>query len=94
VTLTSVTSVPQGVAPLSAAFSQAGPGCDVLVQPDILGALVTFTGTAESSLFLPNSPPLVGVTFFHQMVPIEVDGGGAWVSVTATNALQLTAGAF
>jgi hypothetical protein len=47
-----------------------------------------------SQFFLPNSPPLAGVTFFHQMVPIELDGLGNWVSVQATNALQLTAGIF
>jgi hypothetical protein len=56
--------------------------------------LFTVTGTAQSSFYLPNTPPLVGVTFYHQMVPIEVDAQGAWVSVTATNALQLTAGMF
>ncbi len=39
-------------------------------------------------------PPLVGLTFFHQMVPIELDVLGNWVSATATNALQLTAGMF
>ena len=92
--MTSVTPVPQGVAPLTIFFTQAGFGCDVLVAPDILGALVTTTGTAQSSFFLPNTPPLVGVTFYHQMVPIEVDGLGAWTAVTATNALQLTAGMF
>lgn len=39
-------------------------------------------------------PPLVGVTFHHQMVPIEVDALGAWTEITATNALQLVAGIF
>lgn len=39
---------PAGGLPLSLAFSQAGPGCDVLVAPDILGVLVTTTGTAVS----------------------------------------------
>ncbi len=93
-TLTSFTSVPQGIAPLTILFPQAGPGCDVLVGPDILGALVTTTGSAQSELFLPNVPPLVGLSFFHQMVPIEIGAGGAWTAVTATNALQLTAGMF
>ena len=79
---------------MSLAFPQAGPGCDVLVSPDILGALVTTTGAVQSSFFLPNTPPLVGVTLYHQMVPIELDAQGAWISVTATNALQLTAGSF
>jgi len=93
-TLTSVTSIGQGVAPLTAVFPQAGAGCDVLVAPDIIGLVVTFTGTAESTLLLPNTPPLVGVTFFHQLVSIEVAPGGAWTAVTATNSLQLTGGMF
>lgn len=93
-TLTSVASIPQGVAPLTLSFPQAGIGCDVLTAPDILGLLVTTTGTAQSQMFLPNVPPLVGVTFYHQMVPIELDAQGNWISVTATNALQLTAGVF
>jgi len=92
--LTSVIPVPQGLAPVSIVFPQAGSGCDVLVVPDILGLLVTTTGTVSSTLWLPNTPPLVGVTFFHQLVPIEFDAQGDWVSVTATNALQLTAGQF
>lgn len=93
-TLTSISSIPQGLVPLALAFPQAGAGCDVLTAPDILGVLFTTTGVAQSELLLPNTPPLVGVTFYHQMVPIEVDAQGAWVSVTATNALQLQAGSF
>lgn len=92
--LTSFSSIPQGLAPLTLAFSQAVPGCDLLVAPDILTAVSAVSGLAHSELFLPNTPPLVGVTFYHQMVPIESDAQGAWVSVTATNALQLTAGMF
>ena len=94
ITLTSVASLPQGFAPLTLVFPQAGAGCDVLVVPDILGLGLTTTGTAQSSLFLPNTPAFVGLTFYHQMVPIEVDALGAWISVTATNSLQLTTGMF
>ena len=65
-----------------------------LVMPDILGALLTTTGTAQSEHFLHNTPPLVGVTFFHQMVAIELDAQGGWIDFTATNALQLVAGMF
>ena len=90
---TSVTPIPQGVAPLASLLPPQGqPGCDLLVQPDILEAMVTLTGSAQSSLFLPNTPPLVGVVFYHQMIPIELDGLGNWVAITSTNALQLTAG--
>jgi len=92
--LTSFTAVPQGALPLASVFAQGVPGCDVLVAPDILDLLVTTTGTAQSTLFLPNTPPLVGLTFFHQMVPIELDAQGNVVAITATNALSLTAGTF
>lgn len=92
ITVTSLTSIPQGVLPLASVFAQGQPGCDLLVVPDILGVLVTTTGTAQSQMFLPNSPPLVGVTFFHQMIPIEVDSLGNWTAITATNALRLTGG--
>ena len=94
VALTSVASVPQGVAPLAAFFPQAGPGCDVLTFPEIVTPLLTTTGALVSSFPLPNTPLFVGLTFYHQLVPIELDPQGGWVAVTATNALQLTAGAF
>lgn len=93
-TLTSVTPIPQGALPLTSVFSQAGPNCDLLVAPDILGLLITTTGTAQSSFFLPNTPPIVGVTFYHQFLLIEVDAQGDWTSVTTTNALALTAGMY
>jgi hypothetical protein len=53
------------------------------------------TSSAQIALFLPNAPPIVGVTFYHQMIPIEFDlGTGAWPAITATNELQLTAGSY
>ncbi|HZN38294.1 MAG TPA: hypothetical protein VFD82_05795 [Planctomycetota bacterium] len=92
---TSVTPIPQGVAPLSGLLPPHGqPGCDLLVAPHFLEVMVTLTGTAQSSLFLPNVPSIVGVVFYHQMVPIELDGLGHWVAITSTNALQLTGGTF
>ncbi|MBL9079613.1 MAG: hypothetical protein JNL08_19070 [Planctomycetes bacterium] len=94
VTATSFTQIPQGAEPLLGVFPQAGPGCDALVRPDILGVVSTTTGTAQSSFFLPNVPPLVGLTFYHQMVPIEIGPQGDWIAITATNALALTAGMF
>lgn len=92
---TSVTPIAPGAAPLAALLPPHGvPGCDLLVTPDILEPIVTLTGTATSSLALPNTPPLVGTVFYQQMVPIEVDGLGNWVAITSTNSLQLTAGTF
>lgn len=88
--LTSVTSVPQGAVPLALLLGEAAPGCDLLVAPDILQALVVVNGTADTAMFLPNTPPLVGVTFFHQLVPFAAGGGAN--SITSTNALELRAG--
>ncbi len=90
-TMTSLTAFPQGVVPLSIAFANTGPGCDLLVAPDITGLLFTTTGNASSDLFLPNTPPLVGVAFHHQWLVLDL---GPADQVTATNALLLTAGAF
>lgn len=80
--------------PLTAAFPEAVPGCDLHVVPDILEGMVTTTGTATSTLLLPNIPPLVGLVFHHQMVPIELGPLGQFVAMTSTNALQLTVGIF
>jgi hypothetical protein len=76
--------------PLLAVFPEALPGCNLHVAPDILEQIDTTTGTAESSLFLPSTPPLVGVVFYHQMVVIDVTSSA--FQITSTNALQLTVG--
>ena len=74
--------------PLDAVFSEALPGCDVHVSLDVLIPLNASTGVAFPQVFLADTPPLVGVTFYHQVI-----GFGAG-EIVATNALQLTAGAF
>jgi hypothetical protein len=91
--VTSFTAIPQGVLPLASVFAEGQPGCDLLVTGEIVQGLVAAGGRAELALFLPNVPPLVGLTFFHQMIPIEI-GPSGFVAVTATNALQLQAGMF
>jgi len=91
--VTSVTSIVPAFA-LDSVFAEALPGCNLHVAPDILETLFTTTGTAQSQLFLPNTPPILGVTFYHQMVPIEVDAMLAFVEITSTNALALTVGGF
>jgi hypothetical protein len=80
--------------PLAGVFPQAPAGCDAHVAPDILGLLLPTAGTVRSQLFLPDTPPLVGVTFHHQLVVFELDALGGFAEVTATNALSLTVGSF
>lgn len=92
--VTSFTAIPQGALPLAAVLAPAAVGCDLLVAPDLVQAYVATTGSVESSFFLPNTPPIVGLSFFHQHLPFELDPLGNVTQITATNALQLTAGAF
>ena len=95
VAVSSFGSFAQGQAPLASLLPPHGvPGCDLLVLPDILHIVPAAAGTAQFAVLLPNTPPLVGATFFHQMVPFEFDAQGNLVAITSTNALQLTAGAF
>lgn len=70
------------------------PGCSLHVAGDILDITETTNGVLSWEIFVPPIPAIVGVDFWHQMVPIEVDAVGAQVSVTATNALRLTGGSF
>lgn len=92
--LTGFTSIPQGAVPLTAVFAQGGPGCDILATPDFVDLLLTTNGTAQSSVFVPSSSALVGSSFFHQMIPIELTTSGTVPRVVATNALELTVGRF
>ncbi len=94
VMVTGFSSLAAGTAPLSLFFPQAGVGCDLLASTEILELLLTTTGTVQSSIVLPNALALVGAPFFQQMLPVELDPQGALVSITATNALQVTPGSF
>ncbi|MEQ1633419.1 MAG: hypothetical protein ABL997_13665 [Planctomycetota bacterium] len=91
---TSVTPIAAGLAPLSIVFAQALPGCDLLVAPDFVGFTSVQNGTAISSMPMPSDPFLVGLVFYHQLVPVELDGLGQAIGVTATDSLRVTIGAF
>jgi hypothetical protein len=80
--------------PLSDLLSIGVPGCDVRVRGDILDMVETTNGVIDWQIFVPALPPIIGMHFYHQVMPIELDAQGGWVAVTATNALQLTAGIF
>lgn len=90
VVVTSVTSVVPGL-PLAAVLPEGVPGCDLHVAPDIVLGVTVTNGAADAALLLPNSPPIVGVVFHQQMLPIDLGGP---LAITATNALRFTAGLF
>lgn len=80
--------------PLAAIFPEGQPGCDLLVTPDALNVVTNNVGTADYQLAVPNASALAGMVFYHQMVPFEVDAQLSFLAVTATNALEVTVGAF
>jgi hypothetical protein len=80
--------------PLASILPQGAPGCTLLATPDVLAAFVTSGGPLDLALPLPLVPALVGGVLHEQVVPLELGAGGAITSVTATNRLTLTLGAF
>jgi hypothetical protein len=80
--------------PLSAVLPQAQPGCDLLATPDFVSFAVATAGTADTALPLPDSQALVGMPFYHQLIPFEVNASFQILAVTATNALRLQIGAW
>jgi len=78
---------------LSSVVPQGVPGCNLHVTPDVLLWLLASGGTAQYQIFFPADPTFVGVQFYHQMVAIELAPAGI-ISVTSTNALQMTVGSY
>jgi hypothetical protein len=67
------------------------PGCDLLVSPEVLAAVVTSpTGAASASIGVPNSAGLVGVVLFHQWAVL--DGAANTLGIVTTNAGRATVG--
>jgi hypothetical protein len=80
--------------PLATVVPQGQPGCVLAVTADAVALTVTSSGTVRWQIALPASTSLVGVPFYHQMVPFELGPASAVVAVTATDALRFEVGAF
>lgn len=83
-----------GVTPLSLALPLGAPGCTLQVDPVLIGAFVPSSQQSEVAFAVPNAPVLVGQQLLTQVVALELDAMGAISRTTASNALQLTVGAF
>jgi trimeric autotransporter adhesin len=79
--------------PLAAVLPQALPGCALHVTADVVDVAVALGGTTTSQLVLPPTLSLVGATFRHQVVALQVNASATIIAATATNALLLTIGA-
>lgn len=78
--------------PLSNVLSQALAGCDLLVTPDHIALGIASGGEIVTTLAIPDTAALVGVTFYQQLVSFELDANANLVEVTASNALEVTIG--
>ena len=79
---------------LPAILPQGAAGCALLVVPDVLEVVLPAAGAAQTQLAIPNTVSLVGLVLHQQLVALDLGTGGSIVSVTSTNRLTLTIGAF
>ena len=79
---------------LSSLLPQAGAGCRLRVDPLLLDAVVPTAGVAVGQLALPNHIALIGQSWRQQVIALELDPQANLLTVTATNALDLTIGSF
>lgn len=80
--------------PLAAVLAEGLPGCLLSTTPDVFGLALPVAGTVDSEIFVAPQPSLVGVPFFHQVVPFEFDATGTITAITASNGLALTVGSY
>lgn len=80
--------------PLSLLHPTALPNCDLLATTEAVQLLLPTGGMASQSFAIQNDPALVGVQLAHQVVQGELDAQGNLVSLSGSNALQLTVGVF
>jgi hypothetical protein len=79
--------------PLSQLLPIGGAGCTLRTSPDAVGLLPVWNGEALGQWPVPNAPALLGGSFVLQTVVLE-SAAGAATGLTASQALQLTIGAF
>lgn len=89
-----VTGLSATALPLSVALPQALPGCTLYANPDLVDVVLPLGGEATSAIAFGATPALLGVGFWHQYVPFELDLAFNLTAVTSSNALQLTLGGF
>ncbi len=69
------------------------PGCWLRVAPTVLDAYLPVGGVVTSSLVIPSSLALVGVSVVEQMVVFEIDPFGAIAHITSSNGILAIVGA-
>jgi hypothetical protein len=78
--------------PLSLLHPAGLPGCTSLATPDLLQLLPSNGGLVRPRLLIPNTAALVGASFEHQVLGIELDAVANVTAITGSNALRFTIG--
>lgn len=80
--------------PLASVLSQALPGCNLYVTPDLLELHPTPSGSLVTRLDLPDDPSLAGTLVGEAAIGFVLDPVLGLSSVTGSNALAIQIGAF
>jgi len=80
--------------PLASLLPLGVAGCDLAVTDDILELHVPTAGVVRTSIDLPNDAALVGLVLHEQVVTFAASAPGIYTSLTSTNRLTHTIGAF
>lgn len=78
--------------PLSALNPAGGPGCDLLTSADDSLFAITATASQSTSLPIPASASLAGISAYLQTLEIELTGAAGISSINASNGLDLVLG--
>jgi hypothetical protein len=80
--------------PLPTVAPFGASGCQLLSTADILIDALLGSGSLTTAVAIPNSAPLVGAQFHHQVAPLELDTNGSIVELTSSNGVRATIGSF
>lgn len=80
--------------PLASLVPQSLAGCSLLTSSDVLDLVVPTGGVADVSVAVPAAASLVGMTFYQQVVAIELDANLNILTVSSSNGLAATIGFF
>ncbi len=84
----------QSTVPLTALTPLAIPGCDQLASQEAVWPIVPQGGVVTHALPIPNNVAFVGVQLFHQFLQAELSPQYQLTSLSASNALRTTTGAW
>lgn len=90
----SVYGLSPAATPLANLLPLAGASCVSATDASLVELAVPTAGMLDTQLALPNSPTLAGLHFYHQVIVLELNTSGQWISTSASNALDLTIGFF